>query len=49
MKKLEPHPRTDHIVTSMTTEYKGCIGPIGVCVCVCVLFDETGDLNSKVF
>lgn len=36
MKKLEPHPRTDHIVTSMTTEYKGCIGPIGVCVCVCV-------------
>lgn len=47
MKKLEPHPRTDHIVTSMTTEYKGCIGPIGVCVCV--LLDETGGLNSKVF
>lgn len=45
MKKLEPHPRTDHIVTSMTTEYKGWIGPIGVCV----LFDETGGLNSKVF
>lgn len=37
MKKLEPHPRTDHIVTSMTTEYKGWIGPIGVCVCVCCL------------
>lgn len=47
MKKLELYFCMDYIVILMMIEYKGCIGFIGVCVCV--LFDEMGGLNSKVF